>query len=148
MAETYKTYGTHSDTMVVICGRKQQDGSYANGVILIDNSGPTPIEVPVNWITQGYADGDLLDGRPDGSGPTLPSLTLTLTNGADFATVYQANVAVVCDALPYTIRSVAPTAPIFVADVPRVAGTHKATDIYQGLTGAATVIDQWDLKVE
>lgn len=122
-----KTTDNDSQVLVLLCADLQDDGTWANGVTTEDFTNPgSPVTAPLNWIAQGYPDNAPLSGIDGGGQPTLASLTVTIRDGNGVpVNVYQGGNAVLCENLPFIIRSVAPTAPFFVANGPRVASTYR-----------------------
>lgn len=138
--EVYRTYGTASDRLALIC----------TGVLIDDFTNPaTPTTVTLNWISQGYVDNQNLDGV----GGTKPSLTLTILGPATigvpgFADIWQGGVAKSANALPFIVRSVAPTTGLCIFNVPRVRGVYHFIIVFTKPNGEDTVVDEWDVKVQ
>jgi hypothetical protein len=149
--KTYNVFGTFSTTVVKICGSLQTDGTYANGVTVVNAANPgDPVLTPVNWITLGYTDGSALSGLPSGGTQTEPTLTLTIltAQGDQFATVFQSNIPILANNIPFIIRSAAPTVPVLVYDAPRVKGLYREIVTYSDVNGQPTIISTREFKVQ
>jgi hypothetical protein len=118
------------------------------GVLIESLTDPAnPVTSPVDWIALGYADQDPLDGKDQ----TKPSLTWSAIKQGTvdgFITIFQADIAHVANRLPFTIREVAPTVPIFIYNVPRTPNVNYTVKVvYSDLAGVDTIIATWDVKV-
>lgn len=135
----YRTFGVYSERVV---------DRIPLGVQIEDVSDPAlPILTTVDWIDEGYADGEPLDGK-DG---TLPSLTWTAVvqgTANNFVSIYQSDNAHPADKLPFIIKAVAPEIPLFVYNVPRVPGlVYTVYVIFTKPSGQDTIIESWDVKI-